>query len=72
LAKFRTQSTEKIGERFEFQTASSELKGAFIQQKAVIATLLSQTITAICTDFGYAYGVAAALAAVVCWKRSPN
>ena len=72
LAEFQTELPEQIAEMIEFQAQFYELKGASAKQKAVIELSLSQTITAIYTDFGYFAGVEAGLAAVVCWKRSPN
>jgi hypothetical protein len=39
---------------------------------AAIMMLTNQTFTAICGDSGHFFGVAAALAAVLCWKRSAN
>lgn len=72
LTNFRTASSGKIGETIEFQAQLFELKGASAKQKSVIVLNLSQTIKAIYADFTYLAGVEAGLAALVCWKRSPN
>lgn len=59
LAEFRTPKSELQGASLQFRTASAELKAA-------TTIFPSQTITAICADFGYFAGVEAVLAALVC------